>query len=140
MRIIPNLQKERARSMRNAPTPAEKKLWGYLRASQIDGVKFSRQIAIGPFIADFCARSRKLIIELDGSQHGEIEDLRRTRWLEREGYTVVRFSNRQMLVETEGVLLAIIAACRDCPPLTPPVPGGESAWGDCSRDDDGLPY
>ena len=64
--------------MRNAPTVAERKLWGCLRNSQLDGVKFSRQIAIGPFIADFCARSRKLVIELDGSQHGDLEDLRRT--------------------------------------------------------------
>ncbi|WP_235889102.1 endonuclease domain-containing protein [Glacieibacterium frigidum] len=139
MRIIPDLQKERARSMRNAPTPAEKKLWGHLRASRLDGVKFSRQIAIGPFIADFCARSRKLIVEVDGSQHGEIEDVRRTRWLEREGYIVVRFTNRQVLVETEGVLMVIVAACRDCPPLTPPVPGGESASVEVSPDIE-LPY
>ncbi|TRW18416.1 endonuclease domain-containing protein [Glacieibacterium frigidum] len=125
--------------MRNAPTPAEKKLWGHLRASRLDGVKFSRQIAIGPFIADFCARSRKLIVEVDGSQHGEIEDVRRTRWLEREGYIVVRFTNRQVLVETEGVLMVIVAACRDCPPLTPPVPGGESASVEVSPDIE-LPY
>ena len=139
MRIIPDIQKQRAQAMRNAPTPAERKLWGHLRASRTDGVKFSRQIAIGPFIADFCARSRKLIVEVDGSQHGEIEDVRRTRWLEREGYTVVRFTNRQVLVETEGVLLAIIAACRDCPPLTPPVPGGGPACGVDPLDVE-LPY
>jgi len=115
--------------MRNAPTPAKRKLWGYLRASQVDGVKFSRQIAVGPFIADFCARSRKLVIELDGSQHGELEELRRTRWLEREGYTVVRFTNWQVMGDIEGVHRAIVAACRDCPPLVPPVPGGGPACG-----------
>ena len=135
MRTIPELQQQRARTMRNAPTPAEKALWRHLRASRLDGVKFSRQIAIGPFIADFCARSRKLVVELDGSQHGGAEDMRRTRWLERAGYTVVRFSNLEVLEHIDGVLRLIATACRDCPPLTPPVPGGGPA-----RDADSLDF
>ena len=139
VRTIPDLQKQRARAMRNAPTPAEKRLWHHLRASQLDGVKFSRQIAIGPFLADFCARSRKLVIELDGSQHGDLEDQRRTRWLEQAGYVVLRFSNRDVLDHIDGVLRLIDAACRECPPLAPPVPGGEPAGSDDSSPFE-LPY
>ncbi len=139
VRTIPDLQKQRARAMRSAPTPAERKLWGHLRNSQLDGVKFSRQIAVGPFIADFVARSRKLVIELDGSQHGGLEDQRRTRWLEREGHTVVRFTNRDVLDHIDGVLRIIVVACLQCPPLAPPVPGGGPPCGEHSLDFE-VPY
>jgi very-short-patch-repair endonuclease len=62
---------ERARQFRKETTPAEKKLWAYLRGSKVKGVKFRRQLAIGNYIVDFCAIKKKLIIELDGSQYLE---------------------------------------------------------------------
>ena len=59
----------RAGQLRRALTPAEAKLWAVLRNYQLDGVGFRRQHAIGRYIVDFCAPRRKLVIELDGSQH-----------------------------------------------------------------------
>ncbi|MBV8972169.1 MAG: endonuclease domain-containing protein [Sphingomonadaceae bacterium] len=112
--------------MRNAPTPAERKLWQALRGSALDGAKFSRQIVIGPFIADFVCRTRKLIVEVDGGQHSSEVDAGRTAYLEGAGYRVVRFWNREVMVNLEGVLRTIAAALADCPPPAPPVPGGES--------------
>lgn len=83
----------RAGELRRQTTPAEKKLWAYLRLMRADGIHFRRQYAIGSFIPDFCAPRRKLIIELDGSQHLEQEqyDEERTKYLESQGYQVIRF-------------------------------------------------
>ena len=124
-RIIPAVQRERAREMRNDATPAERKLWSRLRASSVDGHKFSRQIAVGPFICDLVCRRLKLIVEIDGGQHGTEDDVRRTRFLESRGYTVLRFWNNQVLQETEGVVTMIAAALRDAafPPPAPPASG-----------------
>jgi very-short-patch-repair endonuclease len=60
---------ERARYLRQELTLAERRLWAVLRSTQLNGVKFRRQHPIGKFIVDFCAPGKKLIIELDGSQH-----------------------------------------------------------------------
>lgn len=74
-----------------------------------DGVRFRRQHAIGMYIADFCAPRRKLIIELDGSQHLEQEeyDKERTNFLESQGYKVIRFWNKDVMNNIEGVILSI---------------------------------
>jgi very-short-patch-repair endonuclease len=58
---------EHTRQLRNETTPAEKKRWAYLRGNKLMGVNFRRQHAIGPFITDFCAPRKKLVIELDGN-------------------------------------------------------------------------
>jgi hypothetical protein len=60
-----------AGELRKQTTPAEQKLWAYLRLMREDGVRFRRQHAIGTYITDFCAPRKKIIIELDGSQHLE---------------------------------------------------------------------
>ena len=98
-----------ARKLRKEPTPAERKLWAYLRRDQLDGVNFRRQHAIGNYIVDFCSPKHKLIIELDGSQHLEQEeyDLERTKYLKEQGYQVIRFWNHQVLNDMEGVIQAI---------------------------------
>jgi very-short-patch-repair endonuclease len=59
----------RAGELRSEPTPAEAKLWAYLRTLRADGLRFRRQHAIGPYITDFCSPHLKLVIEVDGSQH-----------------------------------------------------------------------
>ena len=107
----------RSRELRNNATPAERKLWKYLRNRQILGVRFNRQVPIGPFICDFAARTAKVIIELDGGQHAiqTAEDERRTRVLETRGYLVLRFWNNDVLENIEGVLTVIQAALRDRP-------------------------
>jgi len=97
--------------LRANPTDAELHLWYRLRRNQIRGVQFYRQKPIGNYIADFCAPAAKLVIELDGAQHlerGQANyDAQRTRDLEEQGLKVIRFDDRQVLLETESVLAAI---------------------------------
>jgi very-short-patch-repair endonuclease len=99
----------RAGELRKQTTSAEQRLWAYLRFLRNEGVRFRRQHAIGPFITDFCAPRRKLIIELDGSQHlDQTEyDLERTKFLEENGYRVLRFWNHDVMNNIEAVMLAI---------------------------------
>jgi len=106
-----NLQSKaqaKARSLRTNPTDAELHLWHRLRRNQIRGVQFYRQKPIGNYIADFYAPAAKLVIELDGAQHlerGQAHyDAQRTRELEQQGLKVIRFDDRQVLLETESVL------------------------------------
>ena len=77
---------ERARKLRKELTPAEQKLWAYLRGNNLHGVNFRRQHAIGNYIVDFVSIRNKLVIELDGSQHLEQEehDTERTQYLNRK--------------------------------------------------------
>ncbi|MDX1377938.1 MAG: endonuclease domain-containing protein [Anaerolineales bacterium] len=100
---------ERARALREELTPAERKLWSVLRGKKLNGVSFRRQHAIGNYIVDFVSIKKKLIIELDGSQHLEQTeyDEERTRYLESQGYRVVRFWNNQVEKEPDGVVRAI---------------------------------
>lgn len=95
--------------------PAEAKLWAHLRAHQMGDVHFRNQHAIGKYIVDFCALRKKLIIELDGSQHLEQQeyDEERTKYLEARGYRVLRFWNNEVLHNTEAVLQAIWSALNE---------------------------
>jgi very-short-patch-repair endonuclease len=109
-----NLMSERARGMRRQKGAAERKLWYRLREFNRRGFQFRQQAPIGPYIADFCEHSAKLIVEVDGSQHGEpkgvANDKRRTRWLESQGYQVLRFWNYEVLTNIGGVEVAIMVA------------------------------
>ena len=99
----------RARDLRNQATDAERALWRRLKGSQL-GLKFSRQIPIGPYICDFVCRSHHLIVELDGSQHHDQAgyDADRTAKLESLGYRVIRFWNSEVSGNVAGVLEAIL--------------------------------
>ncbi|MFN8387903.1 MAG: endonuclease domain-containing protein [Anaerolineales bacterium] len=101
----------RAIELRKELTPAERKLWANLRGDQL-GVNFRRQHAIGNFIPDFVCIKKKLIIELDGSQHLEQEeyDEERTKYFETLGYKVIRFWNSDVMKNMDGVIRAIIFA------------------------------
>jgi very-short-patch-repair endonuclease len=101
----------RAIELRKEPTPAERKLWSRIRNDQL-GVNFRRQHAIGSFIPDFVCIEKKLIIELDGGQHLEQQeyDEERTSYLESQGYTVLRFWNKDVLKNIDGVILALLQA------------------------------
>ena len=112
------LRRHRARTLRHNQTEAEKKLWRSLRARRLDGLKFTRQFVIGEFIADFCCRERKLVIELDGDRHAEqvAYDSWRTGLLERHGYRVIRFWNQEVTTNLEGVLEAILMVARSTTP------------------------
>ena len=100
---------------REEPTPAERKLWAYLRGDKLNGVNFRRQHAIGNFIPDFVSIKKKLIIELDGSQHlDQAEyDAERSRYFESLGYKVIRFWNNQVENDINGVIRAIEFALND---------------------------
>ncbi len=101
--------------LRKELTPAERKLWAYLRGDKLNGVNFRRQHAIGNFIPDFVSIKRKLIIELDGSQHLEQAkyDIERTKYFESQGYKVIRFWNNQVENDIAGVLHAIEVALNE---------------------------
>ena len=105
---------ERARELRNQATPAERLLWRYLARGQL-GAKFSRQMPVGPYFADFMCRDLKLIVELDGFSHEmrQAADAARTQVIEAEGYRVLRFTNADVLGNAEGVALAIQAVVRE---------------------------
>jgi very-short-patch-repair endonuclease len=98
-----------AKQLRRNQTEAEAKLWSRLRNHQLKDVGFRRQHAIGNYVVDFCAPRRKLIIELDGSQHLEQEDYdaARTAFLESQGYRVLRFWNNEVMKDIQGVIRAI---------------------------------
>ena len=97
------------RDLRSNPTPAEAKLWESLRKNQIYNVHFRRQHPIDGYIVDFCALRLKLIIEVDGGQHKDQTeyDQMRTADLELKGYQVLRFWNRHVLDNLDGVLRVI---------------------------------
>ncbi|MEZ5709998.1 MAG: endonuclease domain-containing protein [Blastomonas sp.] len=112
--------------MRNEATPAERSLWSMLRNRQLCGQKFSRQMPVGPYFADFLCRSARLIIEIDGYSHDvrPSHDRRRDAYLANEGYRVLRFSNDDVNTNLEGVVQAIAKALAVMrPPPAPPASG-----------------
>jgi very-short-patch-repair endonuclease len=102
-----------ARTLRQAATDAEQRLWAALRNRRLAGYKFRRQQPIPPYVVDFVCIEHRLIVEADGGQHAEsAADARRTNQLEAQGWRVLRFWNNDILANTEGVLEAILAALR----------------------------
>ena len=102
-----------ARRLRRDATDVEARLWQRLRARQIEGAKFRRQEPIGRHVADFICVEARLVVELDGGQHASAHayDDRRTAFLERRGFRVLRFWNHAVLEGREGVCQVILAAC-----------------------------
>ncbi|NNE00410.1 MAG: DUF559 domain-containing protein [Pirellulaceae bacterium] len=102
-------QTQRAKSLRATQTAAEGLLWSLLRGKQLCKMKFRRQHPIGPFFVDFACVSRRLIVELDGAYHDSVQDkdLQRQQYLTRQGWTVVRFTNDDVLQDVESILKAI---------------------------------
>ncbi len=97
-----------ARHLRSDMTDAERKLWSYLRRKQVHGLRFRRQQPIGPYVADFYCPAARLIVELDGGQHGEAGqrayDEARTKWLESEGFHVLRIANVDFLRDRSSAI------------------------------------
>ena len=102
-----------AKRLRKNSTLAEGILWRNLRAKRFQGIKFRRQQPIENFIVDFVNFEKRVIIELDGSQHAEdtLKDLERDTVLGGNGYTVLRFWNNEIFENLEGVLEVIREAC-----------------------------
>ena len=100
-----------ARALRANATDAERLLWMLVRSKRLAGFKFRRQHAFGPYILDFYCVQARLAVELDGAQHWidaqQRHDCLRTAFLRDRGVREIRFTNREVLRETEGVLEAI---------------------------------
>jgi very-short-patch-repair endonuclease len=99
----------RAKAMRHQMTPPEARLWNVLRAGRLNGWKFSRQVPIGIYIADFAARREKFIVEVDGQSHQQTHthDQRRDLWLTTQGYRVLRIAAADVLANLDGVARSI---------------------------------
>jgi very-short-patch-repair endonuclease len=99
------------RHLRAALTPAEARLWTQLQRSQLRGRKFRRQHSIGPYVVDFYCASEKLAVELDGAAHDHesatARDEARDAYLAAAGVKVIRFENKDVVANLEGVLLEI---------------------------------
>ena len=100
-----------AKEMRSDMTPAETKMWRILRGKRFQDLKFKRQVLIGNYIVDFLCEDKKIIIEIDGGQHNEElniqSDKNRTRYLENNGYKVLRFWNDEVMKNIDGVMEVI---------------------------------
>ncbi|MCX7312318.1 MAG: endonuclease domain-containing protein [Hyphomicrobiales bacterium] len=123
--------RSRARSLRQDSTDAERLIWSALRAHRMHGASFRRQTPIGPYIADFVCHQASLVIELDGGQHFEDENLkrdaRRDAFFGSKGFRVLRFNNHDVMTNQQGVLEAIAAALEASPsPTLPRKRGRES--------------
>ncbi|OGV69192.1 MAG: hypothetical protein A3K18_26365 [Lentisphaerae bacterium RIFOXYA12_64_32] len=124
--MLDSRQKENrdfARGLRHRSSDAEYLLWYHLRGKKRLGWKFRRQQPIGPFIADFVCLRRRLVIELDGGQHSSPAhsdyDARRTRWLERNGFRVLRFWNLEIYDDLARVVSRIDEALAEAEALPP---------------------
>lgn len=110
MKINPGILKNSKR-LRIGQTPWEAKLWKYLRGNRFYGFKFKRQVPIGPYIVDFCCHPARLVIELDGGQHGEQgvlnKDREKEEYLQQENYRLIRIWNNELEENLEGALETI---------------------------------
>lgn len=112
----------RAKWMRLNPTESEKRLWAILRAKRLSEHKFKRQVIIDSYIVDFVNFECRVIIEADGSQHAESDyDKRRDVYLKRQGFTVLRFWNSDILKDSDAVAETLWHALQ-----TPPLPSAAS--------------
>jgi tRNA(adenine34) deaminase len=128
-----------AKTLRQTMTEAEEKIWYFLRAGRLDGIKFKRQAPIGPYVVDFVAPLRKVVVELDGGQHADevAYDEARTAFLSKEGYRVLRFWNNEALLNTEGVLETILLTMNEVMnQRSPPSPSPSPVNGRGEQNDD----
>ena len=126
----PKAKVEFARVLRRyRQTSAERRLWTQIRNRKLHGLKFRRQVPLGPFVADFLCVKHKLIVELDGDSHDHKRayDQRRTLYFRVRGYHVIRYANDQLYVDLEGVLEDIVSkATGKTKTQTSSLPAGES--------------
>ena len=118
-RVDPEMTR-RARALRTHATAAERTLWRLLSRYR---PKYTRQLVVGPFILDLACREARLAVEIDGGHHADNHrDAARTAWLEREGWSVVRFWNSDVSQNPTGVAEAILLKAAECLAGTHPQP------------------
>jgi very-short-patch-repair endonuclease len=125
----------RAKRMRREPTEAERRFWGVLRNKSLSGLKFYRQVPVGPYIVDFINHEFGVVLEVDGATHSDsaeiAHDEKRTAFLSVQGLVVHRIDNVEVFKNMNGVCDGIIAVmiergARDLSPgFAVPSPGGE---------------
>ena len=105
-----------AKRLRRDATLAEQKLWQQLRNRRLAGLKFRRQMPIGPYVVDFISLEQGLVIEVDGSQHGtlanQMHDEARTAYLNQQGFRVIRVWNNDVLGRLNAVLDLLLLSLR----------------------------
>jgi very-short-patch-repair endonuclease len=125
----------RARKLRRDVTDAERKLWRELHVLAMGDSHFRRQATIGPYFADFACHAKRLVIELDGGQHGDglhaASDAKRDAYMQNSGYRVLRFWNNDVMQNIDGVMQVIAEAISALVPPTPdpspPLRGGRGS-------------
>ena len=120
----------RARELRRNSSDAERRLWSFLRSPGFAHAKFRRQAPIGRYIVDFVSFKHRLIVEVDGGHHQQagqvVHDANRTRWLESQGFQVLRFWNNEVFTEPNVVQNVIFESIQNRRNLRPFVPGSPS--------------
>ena len=112
-------KRDTARTLRRNATDAERIMWRLLRDRRLSGIKFRRQVPIGPFVADFASIERRLVVELDGGQHSDNSaDASRDAFLAANGWRVLRFWNNDVMQNRAGVLETIVRAVALTPALS----------------------
>ena len=110
--VKPQLRSQ-AKRLRRAMTPAERKLWHALKAHRFQWLHIRRQVPMGPYVADFICHAARIVIEVDGSQHGYDRHIKRDQvrdaWFDARGYRVLRFWNHEVLTGLDSVLDTIFA-------------------------------
>ena len=116
-----------ANDLRKNQTDTERKLWRALRNNQLEGYKFRRQHPIGDYIVDFVCLEKRVVVEVDGSQHLQNKkyDTNRDKWLIEQGYSILRFWDNEVLMNLEGALEMIRTKLRYPHPNPLPPPEGE---------------
>jgi very-short-patch-repair endonuclease len=107
----------RARLLRRNPSATERLLWDRLRQRRLEGLKFRRQMPMGPYVLDFVCLRHRLIVEADGPFHDPIRDAGRDGWLTAKGFRVLRFTNREIQGSPDLVAGRILASLEDLPPI-----------------------
>lgn len=108
--ILPSTRAN-ARRLRNEPTPQERQVWAKLREiNRMIGTHFRRQAPIGPYIVDFADFGRRIVVEIDGGQHGGARDAERDAWLVGQGFRVLRFWNSDVAGNLNGVAQVVLDA------------------------------
>jgi very-short-patch-repair endonuclease len=103
--------KDNARDLRKRMTESERALWSLLRRKQLEGYRFRKQVPIGKYIVDFACLDARLVVEVDGGQHGEsASDAERDAWLRSQRFRVLRFWNNDVLKNPEGVMQMVLRA------------------------------
>src|SRR5215471_180012 len=134
--VVSEQQRSRAKRLRTTMTRAETLLWRYIKARRVNELLFRRQVPMHKYIADFVCHSHRLIVELDGESHDFetriLRDAERDAWFASEGYTVIRFTNEQVLTNLEGVVETIrTEASKHTPLPVPPPQGGREPPNNC---------